>query len=114
MTVALGLMATVKLALAVEVGQAASEGLENILDSAQVVLPGVCRRVLKIEHDAGSAGVQHFHHEISFVGRTSHLIPLVGTPLRKLDAPGICRGDRRRQVVRKLTGVRFSQGAIAA
>ena len=108
-----GLDGNSQIAFAVEVRQTARERLENVPDSALVVFPGICSGVFEIEHDAGSAGVQHFHHEIGFVGRTRHLIALVGTPFRKLDAPGICSGDRWRQVAGQLTSLGFGEGRFA-
>ncbi len=101
-------------AFAIEVSQAAGERVENVLDPARVVLPGVCSRVLQVEHDAGSAGVQHLHHELGFIGGTSHLIPLVSAPFGKLDPPGSCCGRGRRRIDREFAVVGLGEGVFAA
>ncbi len=101
-------------ALAVKVREPACKRFENILYAARVVLPGIGGGVFQIEHDSRSARIQHFHDEIRVVGRPRHLVSLVGAPGRKLDAPGIRGGDRRRQVIGNLVRVGFSQREIAA
>ena len=94
-------------ALTVEVREPARERLKNVFDAARVVFPGVGSGVFQIEHDAGRAGIQHLHNKIGVVCRSRHLVPLIRAPRRKLNAPGIRGGHRRRQVIGELPGVRF-------
>ena len=101
-------------ALAVEIGQRPASASRMFSMPRRLCSQELAVGVFEIEHHAGSAGIQHLHHEFGVIGRTGHLVALIRAPRRQLDAPGICRGHRRRQVVRKLAGVRFNQGAIAA
>ncbi len=91
-----------------------NERFQNIFNPLRIVPPGVGRGVFQIEHDAGSAGIQHFHDKIGVIRRAGHLVPLIRTPAGKLYAPGIRRGHRGRQVIGNLARVGFGQGVIAA
>ncbi len=101
-------------ALAIEVVEPAGERFQNIFNPLRIVPPGVGRGVFQIEHDAGSAGIQHFHDKIGVIRGAGHLVPLIRAPGRKLNAPGICGRYRGRQVIGNLARVGFGQGVIAA
>ena len=87
MTVALGWMATVRLALRVAVGEFAAQRREDVGHALQQVRPGVGVRVLEVEHHPGRAGVEHLDHQLGVVGGPGHLVALVGAPGGQLDAP---------------------------
>ena len=101
-------------ALVIEVREPAGERFQNIFNPLRIVLPGVGSGVFQVEHDAGSAGIQHFHDKVGVICRAGHLVPLIRAPGGKLNAPKICGGDRGGQVIGNLARVGFGQGVIAA
>ncbi len=61
--------------------------------------PGIGHGIFEIEHDARRAGIEHFHDELGVVGRTRHLIALVGAPIGECDSPGGISGIGRGQIM---------------
>ena len=69
--------------------------------------------VFEIEHDPGSAGVEHFDDQFGFIGGAGHLVALVLAPGRHADLPELALGLAGRQVGRQLAAVRGRQRSLA-
>ncbi len=93
--------------LAVKISESPRQRFQNVLYTLRVVFPHVRSRIFQVQHYAGRAGIEHLHHEFCVIRRPSHLIPLVRAPRRQLDAPGTHGPDRRWQVGRNFSRVRF-------